>query len=148
MLTKDHGNSRGEQDDLSNVPGRVIVMSVCDYLGMAKGQGILATAGGDGRVDVAVFAKPHVVDEDTVAFIMADRLLHHNLQCNPHAAYLFMEEGSKYTGMRLFLTKINEEIDREKPGKVRKKAYPKAKNAKEYLVSFRIDQVLPAVEPE
>lgn len=37
------------------------------------------------------------------------RFTHHNLQSNPHAAYLFVEEGHGYKGKRLYLTKIEEE---------------------------------------
>jgi hypothetical protein len=123
-------------------------MSIYEYFDVAEGHGVLATAGGDGRVDAAIYARPHMVDENTVAFIMADRLSHHNLQSNPHAAYLFVEGGSKYTGMRLFLTKIKEETDKEKLEAVRRKSYPELENGEEYLVSFNIDQVLPLVGPE
>ncbi len=48
----------------------------------------------EGRVDAAVYARPKVLDGENVVFIMRDRLTHANLQSNPHAAYLFMEEGS------------------------------------------------------
>lgn len=123
-------------------------MSIFEYLSAAEGDGILATAGSDGRVDATVYAKPHMVDENTLAFIMAERLSYNNLQSNPHAAYLFMEEGSKYTGMRFFLTKIKEESDKEKLDSVRLKNYPELKGEKAYLVSFRIDQVLPPIGPE
>ena len=123
-------------------------MSIYDYFGTAEGHGILATAGGDGRVDAAVYARPHMVDKNTVAFIMADRLSHHNLQSNPHAAYLFMEKGSNYTGKRLFLTKIKEDTDKEVLDSVRRKHYPDLEDEEEYLVSFKIDQVLPLVGPE
>ena|GEM_PF-3646200 len=61
-------------------------MGLEEYFEGNKGFGVLATAGGDGTVDVAVYARPHVVDEETVAFIMADRLSHRNLQSNPHAS--------------------------------------------------------------
>ena len=66
-------------------------MELPDYFESTKGTGILATADSGGTVDLAVYAKPHFEDKDTVSFIMADRLLHHNLQSNPHAAFLFME---------------------------------------------------------
>jgi hypothetical protein len=126
----------------------MFVKSIFEYLVATEGNGILATAGDDGRVTATVHAKPHMVDENTVAFIMADRLSYCNLQSNPHAAYLFMEDGSKYTGMRLFLSKIKEETDAEKLNSVRTKSCPEFKDEKEYLVSFRIDQVLPPIGPE
>ena len=66
-------------------------MNLREYFESVKGRGVLATADEDGKVDAAIYASPHFIDEETVAFIMRDRLTHHNLQSNPHAAYLFME---------------------------------------------------------
>ncbi len=86
-------------------------MDLNEYFENVKGLGVLATADAEGRTDVAVYAKPHIIDEETVAFIMTDRLTHHNLQSNNHAAYLFKEEGPGYKGTRLFLTKMREEQD-------------------------------------
>ncbi len=120
-------------------------MKFDEYFGSAKGRGVLATAGADGRVDAAVYATPHVMDDETLAFIMADRLTHHNLKSNPHAAYLFMEDGEKYEGKRLFLTKIGEETDKKVLDSLRRKGYPELEGENEYLVSFRVDQVLPLV---
>ncbi len=107
----------------------------------------MATSDADGRVDAAVYARPHVMDDQTVGFVMADRLSHHNLQSNPHAAYLFMEDGDGYVGKRLFLTKIKEETDEETLESVRRKSYPELQGEQEYFVSFKIDQVLQLVEP-
>jgi len=53
-----------------------------EYFEKAKGTGVLATADGKGLVDTAIYAKPHIMDKETVAFIMAERLTHHNLQTN------------------------------------------------------------------
>ena len=85
-------------------------MNLKKYFDETKGLGVLSTADGDGRVNTAVYARPHVMEDGKLGFIMRDRLSHHNLQTNPHAAYLFREEKSGYTGMRLHLTKIHEEM--------------------------------------
>ena len=69
-------------------------MDLVEYFGKKKGFGILATADGDGKVDAAVYARPHVMEDGTIAMIMRDRLTHHNLQTNSHAAYLFHEDGT------------------------------------------------------
>ena len=58
-------------------------MKLGDYFDKVKGLGVLSTADSSGKVNSAVYARPHVVDEQTVAFIMADRLSHANLQSNP-----------------------------------------------------------------
>ena len=44
-------------------------MSLRDYFENTQGFGVLATADADGAVDVAVYARPHVIDDHTVAFI-------------------------------------------------------------------------------
>ncbi len=96
-------------------------MTLSEYFEKAKGKGVIATADANGKVGMAIYARPHFVNEKTVAFIMADRLMHKNLQSNPNAAYLFMEDGHRYVGKRLYLTKIKEEqdsdIDRSDPSK-------------------------------
>lgn len=120
-------------------------MNVCQYFNdTVKGMGVLATADADGKVNVAVYAQPHIVDSETVAFIMLDRLTHHNLQSNPHAAYLFREDGAGYKGRRLHLTKIREETDIETISFLRKRKDHQPKG-KEFLVYFRVDKVFPLI---
>jgi hypothetical protein len=80
-------------------------MELKEYFEKVKGMGVLATSDSEGKVDVAIYAKPHFMDDGTIALIMADKLSHHNLESNGHAAYLFKEEGPGYKGVRLFLTK-------------------------------------------
>ena len=121
-------------------------MKISEYFKTAKGTGILATADKDGKVDVAVYAAPHVIDDETVAFIMIERLTHHNLQSNPHAAYMFIEADEKYKGLRLFLTKIREEKGGPTLEAIRRKQYPDLKD-KEYLVYFKVDKILPLIGP-
>jgi len=120
-------------------------MTLKEYFGSKKGRGILATADGEGRVDAAVYALPHFMDDETIAFIMRDRLTHHNLQSNPHAAYLFMESGEGFAGKRLFLTKVREEQDSELLFKLRRKKYEDDKKEPKFLVFFQIDKVLPLI---
>ena len=121
------------------------MMSMKDYFENAEGLGVLATADAQGKVDVAVFSRPHVMDEETVAFIMADRLSHKNLQSNPQAAYLFKESGEKYVGKRLFLTKVREEKDTDLLYQLQRRKYTKDEKGPKYLVFFHVDQVLPLI---
>ena len=120
-------------------------MDLKDYFENAQGLGVLATADSEGKVDVAIYSRPHVMDSETVAFIMRDRLTHHNLQSNPHAAYLFKEAGEQYVGKRIFLTKIREEQDTDLAYKLRRRKYPDDKQEPLFLVFFRIDQILPLI---
>ena len=123
-------------------------MDLREYFEGAKGLGVLATADDQGRVDVAVYASPHIMDDTTIAFIMPDRLTHHNLQSNAHAAYLFKEDGPGYKGVRLFLKKLREEQDTELLQAIRRKKYAAEKGEEEasrYLVFFTVEKTLPLI---
>jgi hypothetical protein len=124
-------------------------MELKSYFDQTSGLGILSTADGHGRVDAAVYSRPHVMEDGTVAFIMRDRLTHHNLQSNPHAAYLFKEDGAGYAGRRLFLTKVSEEKESERLYQLKRRSYPEDKDRREakYLVFFRVDKALPLIGP-
>jgi hypothetical protein len=118
-----------------------------DYFESTQGLGVLATADAEGKIDAAVYARPHVIDETTAAFIMRERLTHQNLQSNPHAAYLFIEKGEGYLGKRLYLTKIRETTDATLIDSLRRRTPKvcKAEGSNEYLVHFRIEKIRPLV---
>ena len=126
-------------------------MDLDQYFKGTKGTGVLATADEQGRVDAAVYARPHVMESKKVAFIMPDRLTHHNLQSNDNAAYLFVEEGAGYKGLRLFLTKVREETEGELIQTIRQGKYGAACGDEEncfYLVYFTVDKILPLIGAE
>lgn len=121
-------------------------MELSEYFENAKGKGVMSTADSRGILTAAVYARPHVMDDGTVAFIMADRLTHKNLESNPHAVYLFMEAGEKYVGKRLYLTKTKEEKNSPLIDTLRRREscpvdeeYMKQNR---YLVHFKIDKTL------
>ena len=120
-------------------------MELKEYFEETEGSGILATADGDGKVDAAVYARPHFMEDGTIAMIMRDRLTHNNLQSNPHACYLFIEKGPGYKGKRLFLTKMREEQDSELLQSLRRRQYIDEKDETKYLVFFKTEKVLPLV---
>jgi hypothetical protein len=119
-------------------------MNLTDYFAGKQGTGILATADGEGRVNAAVFSRPHILNESRVAFIMPDRLTHHNLQTNPHATYLFLEQGSHWSGKRLYLYKTGEEKDTELLHSLRRGRHGK-KDIPRYLVFFEVEKALPLI---
>ena len=122
-------------------------MELKEYFASAKGLGVLATADDQGIVDAAVYAKPHFLEDGSIAFIMADRLTHRNLQTNGHATYLFKESGPGYQGKRIFLTKIREEQDSDLLYSLRSKRYSsqKEEGKTRFLVFFKVDKVLPLI---
>jgi hypothetical protein len=123
-------------------------MDLKPYFEQTKGHGVLATADAAGKVNLAVFGRPHVMADNTVAFIMPHRLTHHNLQANPQAAYLFLEAGPGYQGRRLYLTKVREEQDTELLYSLRRRTHgaePQQPEGPRFLVFFKVDQILPAV---
>jgi len=122
-------------------------MDLKEYFENAKGIGVIATASGDGRVDTAIYARPHVMEDGLLAFIMRDRTTHANIQANPHAAYLFKEEGSGYQGKRLYLTKVKEEQDAEIIESLSRRSYLSDRDGEEskFLVYFKVDRERPLI---
>jgi hypothetical protein len=89
------------------------------------------------------------MDKGTVAFLMPDNLSRHNLQHGDHAAYLFMEDGPGYKGVRLFLTKIREEKNPEILQSIESEYSPLKEieaNSSRSLVFFKVDKMLPLIE--
>jgi len=123
-------------------------MSLKEYFEKTEGTGVLATADADGRVDVALYARPHVIEDNTVAFIMRERLSHHNLRSNPQAAYLFIEKGPGYKGKRIYLTMLRKETNTDLIKQLVRKEHgmdnPKD-DANRYLVFFQIDKERPLI---
>ena len=120
-------------------------MNLHEYFEKTEGTGVLGTADADGNVDLALYGRPHVLDENSVAFIMSDRLSHANITANPNAAYLFVEKGPGHKGKRLVLTKIAEETDPEKIETMRRESRKGHDygDALKFLVTFRVERVRP-----
>ncbi len=115
------------------------------YFEGKKGIGVLATADREGRVDAAVYSRPHFLEEGTLAFIMRDRLTHHNLQSNPHATFMFIESTPGYNGKRLFLKKLREEQNPELVAKIKRRKYTDDNEEPKFLVYFQVEKELPLI---
>ena len=120
-------------------------MELKEYFESTKGTGILATADREGKVDAAVYARPNIMEDGSLAFIMRDRLTHLNLQSNSHATYLFIEHGPGYKGKRLYLTKVREEQDTELLESLRKREYLDEREESKFLVFFKVTKELPLI---
>ena len=120
-------------------------MTIKDYFSSTKGKGVLSTADSSGNVNSAVYGRPHVMEDGTLAFIMRDRLTHHNLTSNPSAVYLFIEEGKGYKGKRLYLTKIKEEVNSPLIKELQRREYDIEPAENRYLVFFELTRDLPLI---
>jgi len=121
-------------------------VKLSDYFATARGTGVLSTADAQGQVNSAVYARPHfLAGDDTCAFIMSNRRSHENVRANPHAAYLFIEQGEGHVGKRLTLTLLSEEADAAKIKSLRRRTAPPFNPGEKFLVHFRIDAVRPLI---
>jgi hypothetical protein len=123
-------------------------MKLSEYFDKADGFGVLSTADQSGKVDAAIYGRPHFIDDETVAFIAADKLTHANLQVNPHAVYIFKEAG-RYEGRRLYITKLREEKDSPLIEEIRRRksreVEGKSQSGSRFLIYFHLDKVLPLI---
>ena len=122
-------------------------MNLRQYFESTPGRGILATADKAGMVDTAIYSGPYFKDDETLAFIMAERLTYENLRSNPHACFMHIEAGGWFGGKRLYLTKVA-----EKRSTRLIKDICEACNysfhgdiEKSHVVFFKVDRVLPLV---
>jgi hypothetical protein len=120
-------------------------MTLKEYFETTKGLGVLSTADSEGKVDAAVYSRPHLMEDGTMALVMRDRLSHANLQSNPRAMYLFKEDGPGYKGKRLFITKVREEKNTELLESLRRRKTAYEDDADRFLVFFKIDKEVPLV---
>ena len=123
-------------------------MSLTEYFETTEGTGILATSDSDGNVDLAIYARPHMTDDETVVLVMSDKLSHSNLQTNPKAAYMFIEKTKGYRGKRLHLQKIREDNDAELVQSIRRrKRYDEEGEALSgsSAVYFKVKKIRPLV---
>ncbi len=124
-------------------------MSLQQYFSTTEGLGILSTADENGQPNAAVFSRPHVIDEQTVAFIMAPRKSKENVSRTNKACFLFKEDSQGYKGKRLYLTKVSEVTDTAQVDEFRrlhsKRNYERYKDLKSSVVTFHVDRVLPLI---
>ena len=119
-------------------------MEMKNYFGKSQGIGILSTADGNGKVNAAVYSRPNFSEDGQIAFIMPGRLTHANLEANPYAHYLFVEQGSRSQGKRINLTLVRSERNSARIQEL-KRSNRGNPDDDHWLMIFRIDQVMPLV---
>lgn len=127
-------------------------MKLSEYFEKANGIGVLATTDLAGQVNQAIYAKPLFLnkgDDGTCSFVMANRLTHDNVEHNPSASYLFIEDGEGYAGKRLSLVVVEEGTTPEKIKALRRcPIVGISEEDSKYLVHFHIEGVRPLIGNE
>lgn len=77
-------------------------MRLSEYLSTG-GTGVIATADKDGNINTAIYAAPHIVDDETVAWGMTEGRTYRNLRENPNAAFIHQAPGDGAAGVRMTL---------------------------------------------
>ncbi len=116
-----------------------------EYFENSKGFGVLATADSAGKVNAAIYSRPHFLEKQAVTFILRDRLTYHNLQSNPSATFLFVEEGTGIHGKRLYLKKTHEENNPDLVKKIKRRKVNDENEEPTFLVYFIVEKELPLV---
>jgi len=123
-------------------------MDLKKYFAETAGRGIFSSAGNDGRVTSAVYSTPRVMDDNRLAFILREHLTYANLQTNPYAVYLFMEDRNSLDGVRLYLKKSGEDNDPELlAAMTRRHLTPEQDKSKgpKHILYFEVEKILPLV---
>ena len=124
-------------------------MNLHDYFSGKSGFGVISTSNNQGEVNSAVYAKPHVIDNNTVAFIMRDKLTRKNVNENPQAHYMFIEHDHGFHGVRLSLTMLEETQDQEQiQAMSRRSSAGDSDDGERYLVTFTVNKALMLVGGE
>jgi len=121
-----------------------------EYFNKQPRLGCLSTSGKDGKVDVACFGSPRMVDEKTVAISFRKKRTFQNLMENPYAVFMIMEPAKSpldWKGIRVYMKMKGCETSGENLEKARaqaaKAAGEEVAKALHAVVTFEIEEVRP-----
>ncbi len=124
-----------------------------EYFNKRPRLGCLSTSGKNGKVDVACFGSPQMIDEKTVIMGLGKNRTFENLQENPNAVFIVMEPGKtppEWKGVRVYLKMKGCETSGEMLENIRAQIAKAAGEAAAKIihaaVSFEIDEVRPVVD--
>ena len=124
-----------------------------EYFNKLPRMGCMSTSGKDGRVNVACFGSPRMVDEKTVVMAVRKNRTFDNLRENPNAVFMIMEPGKtslEWKGMRVYLKLKGYETSGENLEKARvqaaKAAGEEAAKALYAVLTFQIEEVRPIID--
>jgi hypothetical protein len=112
------------------------------------GKGVMATASKAGKVNTAVYAVPHIVEGETLAWGMTDGRTWSNVRENPNAVYTYFAPGEGFRGVRIGLSLVRSEDSGEMLAKIRERAGSvspvKPENVK-HVAYFKVKETRPLV---
>jgi hypothetical protein len=121
-----------------------------EYFNKTPRLGTLSTSSKDGKVNVAYFGSPRMVDEKTVRMGLGKNRTFANLQENPYAVFMIMEPGktiSEWKGVRVYLKMTQCETSGERLEQIKsliaKAAGESAAKIIYAAVSFEITEIRP-----
>lgn len=77
-----------------------------DYFNKQPRLGSLSTSSKDGKVNVAYFGSPRMIDEKTIVMGLGNNRTFRYLKENPHGVFMIMEPGTtptEWKGVRLYV---------------------------------------------
>jgi hypothetical protein len=127
--------------------------NLMDYFNKMPRLGTLSTASKAGKVNVAYFGSPRMIDEKTIFMGCGKNRTFANLQENPNAVFMIMEPGSsppEWKGVRLYLRMTECETSGKKldmlKSQLAEKAGPAAAKMMHAAVTFEIEELRPVAD--
>jgi hypothetical protein len=124
-----------------------------EYFNKQPRLGTLSTADKAGKVNVAYFGSPRMVDEKTVFMGLGKNRTFANLQENPHAVYMIMEPGEslpEWKGVRVYLVMTECQTSGENLDQIREVIAEKAGEGAAKMihaaVTFDIKEIRPLAD--
>ena len=112
------------------------------------GKGVMATASKAGTVNTAIYAAPHIVDGETLAWGMTEGRTWRNVGENPSAVYTYFAPGEGFRGVRLGLMFQRSEDSGEMLARIRERAgaaSPVDPEKVRHVAYFKVTETRPLV---
>jgi hypothetical protein len=124
-----------------------------EYFNRQPRMGCMSTSGKDGKVNVACFGSPRMIDDKTVVMAVRRNRTFENLQENPNAVFMIMEPAKtslEWKGVRVYLKMKGYETSGENLERARVQAAKavgeEAARALDAVVTFEIGEVRPIID--
>jgi len=124
-----------------------------EYFNKQPRLGGLSTASKDGKVNIAYFLSPRMIDEKTVVMALGNNRSFANLLQNPYAAFMIFEPGmalSDWKGIRIYLKMKEYQTSGEKVEMMRTQVAQMAGEEPAKMVhaavTFEVQEIRPLVD--